>query len=190
LDRESWRLSFERAWESLRVRYFQFERLQDYQEPESPSYRAFRAGDLALSRQAMVDETLADEPLYTALCQKGVPYIRAHAIERPLTDYLKWELETYRSLARYGQRILLLHLAKADSNGPVARAYDFLLFDDHTVMVQDYGADGILCGGWITKEPELVRQFSALARQIESTAMPLAVFERAEGRLSNSSTWL
>lgn len=185
LDRKAWLEALETTWWTLGSSYFQHERLQSYQEPENPSFRAFSAGDTEGVSRALNDAFVSEEPYLLPLCRKGIPYVRVHAIERPLTPYLHWELAVYQLLARYGQRILLLDLTEIPATSPLWRTYDFLLFDEKTVMVQDYGQDGLLCGGWVTEDAPTVRAFADLAREIQALSVPLAAFERAE-RLRNN----
>lgn len=180
LDRSAWLDAFKRRFALLRATYFQHERLQDYQEPDNPSYDAFRAGDLPLARARLTEAVAREEADFRRLCQQNVPYVRVHAVERPLTAYLCWELEVYQVLARYGQRVLVVEL-DASSPREFVDSYDFLLFDEQTVMVQDYGQDGRFCGGWRIDEPALVQRFAELSRDLTRAAVPLAEFERRAG---------
>ncbi|MCW8141514.1 MAG: hypothetical protein KIT58_21640 [Planctomycetota bacterium] len=177
MDRSTWIFEQERHFLALRKSYFQFERLQTYQEPGNPSYDAFAAGDHGRARLIAHEAAAQEEEDLRRVCHKGVPYTRVHAIERPLTPYLRWEFAIYQVLARYGQRVLLVEL-DARSPREFVDSYDFLLFDYEFVMVQDYGQDGLLCGGWTTGDPALVARFAQLARDLTRAAIPLAEFER------------
>lgn len=180
LGRSAWLAMLEERFLDLTSAYFQYERLQDYQEPDNPSFDAFRAGDVPLARALLTDVVAREEADFRRLCQRNAPYVRVHTVDRPLTPYLRWELDVYQVLARYGQRILIVDL-DASSPREFVDSYDFLLFDDATVMVQDYGQDGRFCGGWRTDDPALVQRFVDLSRDLTRAAIPLAEFERRAG---------
>lgn len=172
----AWQAEFKSRFAKLGRRYFQYERLQEYREPDNPSYAAFSQGDHVLARQRIVEFAASQSPFMLTLCRRDVPYVRVHAVQRPLTAYLRWELEVYQALARYGQRILIVEIADR-SPRQVLESYDFLLFDRDAVMVQDYGYDGTLSGGWITSDQAIVAQFSDLAAALVLASVPLGEFE-------------
>src|SRR5947209_2446694 len=89
-------LLFETLWEKLSHKFFKFERLQSYQEPDNSSLQAFLARDYELARREMIEARAKDAKLYIELCRKGIEFVRVRAVELPLSDYLRWELETYQ----------------------------------------------------------------------------------------------
>lgn len=178
---EEWMSLFDKSWDSLRSYYFQFERLQEYKEKNNPSWEEFNRGNFEEAEKKIEGAIKADIPYYQDLCQKNIQYVRVHAAEIPLSDYLLWELSVYRILSWYGQRIMICDISGLDEGDELRRSYDFLLFDEDKVMIQDYGEDGILSGGWMVEDANKIGAFVKLAENLVSASVPLGAFERKHG---------
>jgi hypothetical protein len=181
LDLDGWMSTFGSLWERMEDRYFQFERLQTFQEPEDPSYRELVKGDMSSAVRLLDDSVARDAAFLISSCRRGIQYIRMRAVELPLTPYLEWEFKSYRVSARYGQMILVVDLTEHDRSGDFFRSHDFLLFDAATVLIHDYGQEGLLCGGWLIEDPATVGLYSDLAARLIPASVPLGVFERQLG---------
>ena len=177
LSLKEWSKSFDKAWDKMKTEYFQYERLQNYQEPSNPSYLKFKDGNMNSAIEKLPDAVKVDISYYREMCRKSIPYVRIHSIENQLTDYLKWEIELYKLLCQFGQRILIADISSYSVYDDLFRSYDFLMFDSSIVMVQDYGNDGILCGGWIVENKSLVSYFVKLSQELLKISIPLGEFQ-------------
>jgi hypothetical protein len=171
---------FDKCWDNMKYSYFQYERLQDYQELDNPSYIKFKEGNMKEAVEKLYESVCDDVPYYREICRKGISYVRVHTVNFPLTDYIKWELHSYSLLCQFGQRILLADITSEPRDSDLWCSYDFLLFDSDTVMVQDYGDDGILCGGWITEDSQIVKKFDLLSKKLTSASIPLGEFKNTK----------
>jgi hypothetical protein len=173
-------IAFRKLWAELSHKFFKFERLQSYQEPENPSWSAFQRGNHQRARSEMLEARAKDAPRYIDACHKGIQLIRVRAIELPLSAYLKWEFETYKISAKYGERILVIDLTDGEFGSEFKQSMDFNLFDDVAVLVPTYDSGGKLDGAFLIDDPEHVERFGNFSRELIKRSEPLAVFERRQ----------
>lgn len=83
-----WSNEFDLRWDKLSSSYFQYERLQAYQEVNNPSYDCFITEGIEAARTKMIEAVKPDIPFYRELIQNAIPYTRLHSIERPISEYL------------------------------------------------------------------------------------------------------
>ena len=158
-------------------RIIKLERLQSYQEPKNASFEAFVGGDYQRSINLIPQMRAEEAESYTRLFRRGVQFIRIRAVELPLSEYLKWELQTYAVSARYGETILLGDITNEPIDGALNQASDFILYDDRHVFVHDYSSEGLLSGGWLIEDVDYIAKCRDIARQFLAISVPLAVFE-------------
>ena len=90
----------------------------------------------------------------------GKRWHRVHVVERPLSDYLRWEIAAYSDNVLAGEDIRIADLG----DHPELRAFteDFWLFDaetDHpSVTLMRYDAEGHPLVHWRTRDPEIVAE--------------------------------
>ncbi|MEU1733329.1 DUF6879 family protein [Streptosporangium sp. NPDC020145] len=75
------------------------------------------------------------------LVPRGVRMRRVHVVELPLTEYLRWEIESYTRNASFGEEIQLIERERVPEGVPNV---DFWLFDKRTVVLMHYNDDGEL----------------------------------------------
>jgi len=108
----------------------------------------------------------------------GKRWHRVHTVERPLSDYLRYEIEGYRDCVLCGDDVRI-----ADLGGhPELRAFteDFWLFDaetDHpSVSLMRYDAEGHYLGNWRTRDPEIVAECIRQRDAALAASVPLEEF--------------
>lgn len=69
---------------------------------------------------------------------------RVHIIDRPLTDYLRYEFAVYRFTVAAGEDVRIMDLT--NESNPGLPAHDYWLFDDTAVVRMDYSSDGTQLG--------------------------------------------
>ena len=128
-----------------------------------------------IAKEKIYKTVKPDIDSYTELCKKDIPYVRVHAVTLPLSEYLQWEILSYNELCKLGQRILIADFTRLENY--LINSYDFLLFDEKTVMVQDYGNDGILSGGWFSSDKNIVNKFCKISYELTKLSVSLGEFE-------------
>jgi hypothetical protein len=177
-DSETFFSKFTPLMESTTTSVVKLESRQDYQEPGNPSFEALKSGD----ERSAIDKLWetrhsADRENCVSMCRKGISWTRIRLVERPLTDYTRWELHSYDISVRYGERILIVDITGQPASSPIRRLSDFLIFDGKAVMAHDYDSSGLIKGGWVIDTPEQVRRYADAIALCMKTAVPLGVFE-------------
>lgn len=127
----------ENPFKEFKNEAFRLELLQQYIVPEEADMlRLFlETGELELPED---DEWL--ETIHNAK-SRGASMKRVHVIEKPLSDYIRFELKAYEYNQRAGEDIFLLdHDDYLALN--LGELNDFWLFDDEFVLNMVYAEDG------------------------------------------------
>jgi hypothetical protein len=178
VDLDGFGAEFARAWARLQARFLKVECWQSYQEIEAnESQAAYRRGDHERCRELLHKEAEGDRPLYVEVHRRGLDFARLRVVQLPITDYLRYELESYRIRAAMGENIEVVQ----DTSGaqlPHDEVFDFLLFDHDAALVHDYGSGGtgVQSGGWLVQEPAAVLSLEERALALRAEAVPLPAF--------------
>ncbi len=109
--------------------------------------------------------------------ERGIEFARIRVVQEPLTDYLRYELTSYRVRAAMGENI---EVVRDGSEAPLPNeeVFDFLLFDRDTALVHDYGngRTGVQTGGWLVRDPRAIRALEDRALALRADAAPLERF--------------
>lgn len=151
------------------------ERLQVYVE-DNESWREFQKGNVSLSLELMRKIRVSEAQFDVDFFRRGLQFFRVRAIELPLSPYIQWELQFHILSAQYGETILVADLTNAKDDHLLWDSRDFLLFDEFAVLIHDYDSSGVLLGGWVCKDEQLVKRYSNLAEKMTLVSLPLAVF--------------
>lgn len=169
---QSW---FSDAWSKLDSRFLKLECWQSYQEVEgSESQEAYNRGDIAAARDLLLREAEADRPLYQDIKMRGIDYARIRFVQEPVTSYLKYELMAYEVRAVMGENIEIVRFDPT-LRLPSEDHFDFLLFDQHTALIHDYGSgdSGLQTGGWLTHSRDVITSLEQEALNLRRNAVPL-----------------
>lgn len=82
---------------------------------------------------------------------KGVSFNRIHLIKHPISKYIEFEYYSYYVNSALGENIYCKNYDVCYN----FRLYDFMIFDDNRLLINDYDKDGNLIGGWNLKEGNL-----------------------------------
>nr|VFJ96491.1 MAG: hypothetical protein BECKH772B_GA0070898_1009215 [Candidatus Kentron sp. H]VFK02427.1 MAG: hypothetical protein BECKH772C_GA0070978_1009015 [Candidatus Kentron sp. H]VFK04039.1 MAG: hypothetical protein BECKH772A_GA0070896_103752 [Candidatus Kentron sp. H] len=166
--------AFDDPFEKCRCQILKLETRQTYREPGNASYEAMLRGDLDLSLQLLPEIRKEDDELYDFLRQKKVDFIRCRSVIRPLSEYLKWEIESYKLNETKGERIYF----SDHSELFVSYAqHDFMAFDRFGAMIHDYDEAGEIRGGWTIRDSEMVDQLIMLFSVIKASSVDYSMFE-------------
>lgn len=135
---ESNRNAFGELFDTFEREVFRLETLQVYTVlAEAERFAAFRAGQpLPPLPKAAEDwfRRIADTTL------AGKRWYRVHIVDRPLTDYVRWEFLAYLDSAKVGQET---YIADRDTHPDLAAlTEDFWPFDDEVVVRMQYDDEG------------------------------------------------
>ena len=174
LDLDGFGAAFADAWSRIEGRFLKVECWQEYQElGASRSQEAFRQGDLALARELLREEAEADRPLYEDAGHKGIDYARIRVVRLPLTAYLRYELMAYEIRSAMGENIEVVVVTEIGQD-----CFDFLLFDDTSALVHDYGTGsvGLQSGGWLVRDPDALAALERKAAALRGSARTVREF--------------
>jgi hypothetical protein len=169
-------IRFGQAWAQLKSRFLKVECWQAYVEAEAnSSQEVYNRGDVSTARELLQQEAEGDQALYRDINRRGIDYARIRLIQEPLTRYLQYELMSYQIRAAMGENIEIVR-CDAKIRLPDEGHFDFLLFDQDTALIHDYGELGRQAGGWLSEDADVIARLAATALALRHTAVPLERF--------------
>ena len=160
--------AFSDAWGATTGQVLKLETRQIYKEPGNASLGAFLEGDVPLAIARLPDYRKGDLELYADLERRNIEFIRCRPIVQPITEYLRWELECYRFNAKHGEKIYFLD--RTDIFDTLA-LHDFIVFDRSVAVIHDYNEDGLMKGGWVTREEEKIDALASIFALVRVSAV-------------------
>ena len=160
--------AFGDAWDFSTGQVLKLETRQTYREPGNPSYDALLIGDFSLALKLLPAARAEDIGLYADLAKRNVDFIRCRPIVRPITEYLRWELECYRFNSEHGEKIYFLDRI---SIFDTLALHDFMVFDRKVAAIHDYDDDGLLRGGWLIREQTKIDGLIAMFSLIKASSI-------------------
>jgi hypothetical protein len=104
----------------------------------------------------------------------GATMSRVHVVAEPLSDYLRYEFNCYESSIAAGEDIRILPDSLAA--GLDLPSFDYWLFDDERVAVQDYGKRGAWLGASLVTDRAFVESCQRWRDIALSRATPLDAY--------------
>ncbi len=166
---------FDALFDTVRHSAFRLEALPAYQVggAEEQRVNAFLAGRPLPERSVRTNPWVARIALTTVA--RNVSWSRVRIVDDPLTDYQRYQLESYRESQAVGEQVALLYRGRVDDVGP-----DFWLLDagapDASAIRMDYDSDGHWLGAVHVTDPAAVAAFDARRRRVVEAAVPLNEF--------------
>jgi len=125
------------TWASVAREAYRLETRQTYAvASEKARIRAWRIG------VPWPTEETPWQTRLTELVARGVRMRRVHVVDLPLTEYLRWEIESYRRNAAFGEDIRILSRDRVPAGLPDYN--DYWMFDEQTVVLMHYDEAGHL----------------------------------------------
>ncbi len=175
LDAAGFGALFDRPFQEVfRLEVFQEYRVVDEEE----DLRCWREGQRLPARTPENDTWLARLQRTTAA---GVHWGRAHVVDEPLSDYLRFEIEGYHENAAAGEDIVLV---PRTAHPDLARLReDFWLFDpgrsSARTVLMDYDRAGRLIGHLLVRQPDIIRSCEQQRQLVLQHAVPLSEYRAA-----------
>lgn len=176
LTPEEFHNAYSDAAKELRRHSWKVEVLQFYDEEGDPSWQKMIKGDWDGALNSLTEAVQEDLREIQDLRRDGIRVSRLRIIERPLSDYLRWELESYKLSASAGEEIFIL-----DKAGMAEEAHlqDLVGFDENEVILLNYDAAGKLTSAVRISDTKCVRNALEAYDHLLSRAVPLDDFMRA-----------
>lgn len=170
---------FDALFDSFRDTVFRMETLPAYHVggAEADRIAAFQQGRPRPERSVRTSAWLARIAVTTVQASKR--WSRVRVVDEPLTEYQRYQLESYRESQAAGEQVSLVHRARIKDTirdlGP-----DFWLFDgdssDARAAVMRYTDDGQFVGFDLTDDAQTIMGLSFLQRTVQRMAVPLNTF--------------
>lgn len=158
---------------------FRLEALDVYNVPsDADRLSQFLAGE-AMSPRTVENDSYLQRT--ARLAASGRSLSRVHAVGRPLTDYVRYELAAYAGNVEAGEQVLIAD-RDAHADGLVKLDEDFWLFDDRTVALMRYEPDGTFVE--VVDASDRLEHFLELRDLAVAAAIPYGQFMENEGNLA------
>ena len=152
---------WDRFWNEMQDEFFKLEVLQYYDEDYSSSLQEWLKGN----KKKSLDLALKEFPPW-AEGKEFVKKIRVHIVKKPLTPYLRWEIELYKinNIPLVGEEVFLLDaIHTKDLEIPKG---DILIFDKKKVIANSYDNRGKLTSAKIYEGDKEIKPFLKLRGKI------------------------
>jgi hypothetical protein len=172
LDWDAFQAQFRVALQRTQSAFRKLEVDQFYDESGDPSYDKLMAGDWD-GAMAELDCIVQDQDeLLSPAIRRGVSLTRLRYVSFPMTDYVRWELASYRLSENIGERVFITENKAVQSELP-----EFISFDEHTLITLRYDNNGVFSQAWLFSDPEKI---TATLRRFDTFvefAVPLKTYE-------------
>ena len=164
------------CFDRFRFSAFRLETLSAYDAPaEAERIAAFREGRPMPERSVRTSPWLRNVAETTAA---GKRWSRIHVVDHPLSDYVRFELATYRESEAAGEVIRIAERRADPALASLRR--DFWLFDAETdrpfAALMDYDDVGGYLGADVSRDPAAVAACAAARDLAHRHSVPFAVF--------------
>ncbi|MFE2185019.1 DUF6879 family protein [Streptomyces sp. NPDC059455] len=159
---------------------WKLERLQHFEEENSPARDALRRGDwgevlrLFEARRAVAHKAADDDR------RNGSPFHRLRVVEEPLTPYMQWELHSLHVRAEVGHPIRVLPAKEVVAAEADRLLPEIVILDNLTLYEILYTETGVFESARRFTDPEIVKPWVAYVKQGYAIAEDIrSYFERA-----------
>ncbi|MBD0738635.1 DUF6879 family protein [Streptomyces sp. CBMA29] len=163
---------------------WKLERLQHFEEEDSPSREAQRQGDwetalrLMEARRDAFREAAQDDE------RRGSPFHRVRVVEEPLTPYLQWELHYLRQRAQCGHRIRVVQAGVFAAAETDRLLPELTILDDRTLYRVMYTEAGVAEGAVRFTDSAIVEPWVSFIRDAYAVGEDVTLyFDRVVARL-------
>jgi len=171
LNREDYLADFWRCFQRLKGDFWKLERGQTFREPEEPSWVALDQGDWRRAI-ALIDQRTEEIKRPVEEAARHVSMHRLRIVERPYSQYLRWELYYIRLRALAGEDIRVLDADKIRHLEHDRMLPELVVLGEEVMYQVLYDQSGTLRGARRIEDRERV---AACAKEISD------LHEKAEG---------
>lgn len=179
LDKVEFSAEFSKRFPDLRQLFFKLERRQSYSVVSEPYYAIWLSGkkkDAVAAWQTSEAFVREQRELVTPAISKGVRLVRVRVYQRPLSEYLKYEFETYRISSKYGQEIRCVSSKRAAAAFARTNVADYVMFDDNAAIIDNHDENGTAKGGFLVQDQDELQELRRLRDELISLSEPCEHF--------------
>lgn len=166
---------FQKFFDELLTRWVKVERLQEYDEPDSPGYHAFKRGDYREAGKLVQAMVKAQTEFYSRAREHGIAMIRIRICDLPLSPYLvHYEIPAYLADIECGEQVRFVDAKEIEGLLTETGLSDYVLFDDRrvTALVYDTGT-ATLQDALLAEHPEVVQQYVDVTEELIRRSTPM-----------------
>lgn len=166
---------FQTFFNELRSRWVKVERLQEYDESDSPGYQAFKHGDYAEASRLVQQMVKAQTDVYSHARRFGVAMVRVRICDLPLSPYLvHYEIPAYLADIECGEDIRFVDARQIDDLLADTGISDYVLYDDKRVTALIYNtATATLQDVLLAEDPDVVRRYVDVSEELIRRSRPM-----------------
>jgi hypothetical protein len=166
---------FGELFQGLTTRWIKVERLQHYDESDSPGYRAFLRGDHDQAARLVEELVRGQTDFYEFARSRGIQLIRIRIYDLPLSPYLEhYEFVSYRVSAECGEEIRFVDARMVSDLLESTGLSDYLLFDDRAVVALVYDTStGRLRRALRSDEPDVIETYRDISEELIRRSVPM-----------------
>ncbi|WP_028647126.1 DUF6879 family protein [Nocardiopsis sp. CNT312] len=176
LDLDAYGEDFDRRFDALRgADAWKLERLQDFHQPENPSWMRYRSGETAEALRMLEQDRPELLEMFAGLERRSARVLRVRVVEWPLTPYLHWELHSLHIRAQCGEHIRIIGpeaLTNMENGGLLPEVVT--LGAEATYRIRYDG--GVLAGCVRYTDPEVTAACRSGIAALYESAEPIASF--------------
>lgn len=136
----------ERFWRPRNTGAWKFERAQTFRQPESASWRAFNDGDWDLSLRLLEERRPKLKDYFDRISAHGFFVRRVRVVEKPLSSYLVWELNSLLIRQQCGASVSVVDAGSLEPQERDGVLPEIFVIGPDTVYQVLYDADGVAEG--------------------------------------------
>jgi len=160
-------------WNSGSLGFWKLERQQTFKEPGYDSWEAFARGDWDESLRLLEAGRAELEEYHRKVERLGFAALRIRVVEKPLSDYMQWELHALRVRDQCGGTIRVIgadQVARFENDGPLPEIYTL----GSQVMYQAvYDEQGVLESARKFVDPDLILRSRKFIEGLYNDGEPL-----------------
>jgi hypothetical protein len=173
--------SVERDYQHVgRQGFWKLERRQSFQEPTSPSWRAFDRGDWPEAVRLAQEQRPALEAEYRQDAEMGVRSWWVKVVEFPITPYLRWAFEPLRVRAQSGERMRVVRADQVEEYEHHGQLPEMITLGADVMYDINYDQDGLQEGGTRIDDHEVVARCRRLIAELYDKGEDFETFYQRE----------
>ncbi|GAA2803434.1 DUF6879 family protein [Saccharopolyspora taberi] len=167
-----WRTGAEGCWK--------LERRQTFIEPNDESWQAFHRGDWERALELIEQRRPGLRSYHERIARNGFEVRRVRVVEKPVSPYLIWELNSLLVRSQSGGKINVVGpetVEPFENDGPLPEIF---VIGSECVYEVLYGDDGGVTGAIRSLDTAIVGQWADFARNLFEQGEPLEAYFRRE----------
>lgn len=168
--------AFSTCWKELKNEFFKCETLQAYnEESERELLDLFYSGQYDQVKQLLKADVEDPNSIWNDVRERGLSFLRVHVFQRPLSEYLRFEIEAYKIQAEKGEDVRMVSLDQLQEELPEG-IRDFMLFDGKKALTPEFSEDNKLVSATLSDDHEVLQPLLRQRETLLRISMPLLEF--------------